>query len=230
MIDTNRPLRVLDRAIGGGLGVGNLGVIMSRHGTGKTAVLTSIALDHAMDRRNTLHVAVGKSVSDIRAYHDEVYQEIVKSLDLGDEADYLTVERHKQIYTYRNEALTIDRLRETLCFLRDHGQFVPELIELQGWPDFESGGRGEAETRGLKSLAEEFKTEIWLAAHTHRDDKVDERGVPACLSAVEDEISVLISLEEEADHMNLRFVKTPTDSGTNVKLEFDPKTMLIRWR
>ncbi|MCA8961604.1 MAG: hypothetical protein KDC38_13865, partial [Planctomycetes bacterium] len=82
MIDSNRPLRVLDKAIGGELGRGNLGLVMSRHGTGKLAVLTSIAIDHAMDSRNTLHVAVGKSLGDVRAYHDEVYAEILRTLGL----------------------------------------------------------------------------------------------------------------------------------------------------
>ena len=35
--DQNRPLRVFDKVLKGGLGAGNLGIIMSRHGTGKTA-------------------------------------------------------------------------------------------------------------------------------------------------------------------------------------------------
>ena len=41
---------------------------MSRRGTGKVSVLTSITLDHAINRRKVLHVALGKSVSDVRAF------------------------------------------------------------------------------------------------------------------------------------------------------------------
>ena len=43
--DSNRPLRVFDRILGGGLGKGNIGVLTSRHGTGKVAILTLIAID-----------------------------------------------------------------------------------------------------------------------------------------------------------------------------------------
>ncbi|MGA1780373.1 MAG: hypothetical protein ACO4CW_08565, partial [Planctomycetota bacterium] len=64
LVDGNRPLRVLDKVLQGGLGLGNVGVVMAQHGLGKVAVLTSIAIDHAMDGKNALHVSVGKSVSD----------------------------------------------------------------------------------------------------------------------------------------------------------------------
>ena len=43
--DQNRPLRVLEKVLQGGLGKGNVGVIMARHGMGKIAVMTSIAID-----------------------------------------------------------------------------------------------------------------------------------------------------------------------------------------
>ena len=46
LTDANRPLRVLDKVLEGGLGLGNVGVVMARHGLGKVAVLTSIAIDH----------------------------------------------------------------------------------------------------------------------------------------------------------------------------------------
>ena len=39
------PLRVFDEAINGGRGKGNLGVIVTRHGVGKTACLVHLATD-----------------------------------------------------------------------------------------------------------------------------------------------------------------------------------------
>ncbi|MCA8962626.1 MAG: hypothetical protein KDC38_19005, partial [Planctomycetes bacterium] len=102
------------------------------------------------------------------------------------------------------------------------------MVELDGWPDFEKGSC-EAEVRGLKQLAQEFDTEIWLSAHMSRSDDCDGRGVPGGIVAVEDALSVIIGLEPEADHVNLRFIKTP-GAPPSVHLEFDPKSMLIRWR
>ncbi|MFQ5655851.1 MAG: hypothetical protein ACE5GW_14120 [Planctomycetota bacterium] len=230
LTDANRPLRVLDKVLQGGLGAGNVGVLMSRHGTGKIAVLTSIALDHAMDGRNTLHVSVGKSVSDIRAFHNEVLNEIVESLGLGDRGELFTkVERHKQIYTYRDGSFSLERLRESLGFLAEHAEFQPEIVELQGWPDFESTSREEFQE--LKAIAAERSLELWCAAQSHRDDPTDERGVPDHVRRLEEEIEVLVALEPEGEHVRLRFIKTHgTPPPEGIHLEFDPKSMLIRWR
>ena len=44
------PLRKLDESLHGGVGVGNIGVIASRRGIGKTACLVHIATDKLMVR------------------------------------------------------------------------------------------------------------------------------------------------------------------------------------
>jgi hypothetical protein len=229
LADQNRPLRVFEKILGGGLGNGNIGVVMSRHGTGKVALLTSIALDHAMDGKPALHVALGKSVSSVRAFDDEVLDEILNSLDVQDRAEILTVvERNKQIYTYPAGEFGPKRLRSTLTFLRDHAEFVPQLIELQGWPNFESVT--PEEVNDLREVAREFECEIWCTAHTHVVEETDDRGVPSWLTRFDDELSAIIELEPESDHLRLKFIKTPGDNPEGVHLEFDPRSMLVRWR
>ncbi len=229
--DSNRPLRVLDKVMQGGLGKGNIGVLASRHGTGKVAVLTSIAIDHAMDGKNTLHVALNESVQDIRAYDDEVFHEIAESLGLQDRTELLAkVERHKQIYTYKAGGFSVERLGDTLKFLAERAEFKPEMIELQGWPDFRT--LAPVDFRNLKALAVEHECEIWCYAHTTRDDVVDQRGVPEFIARLEDDIEVLIVLEPERRHVNLNFVKIHenTEPAEGNHLRFHPRTMLIRWR
>ena len=229
LADQNRPLRVFEKTLGGGLGNGNLGVVMSRHGTGKVALLTSIALDHAMDGKPALHVALGKSVSSVRAFDDEVLGEILNSLDVPDRAEIQTiVERNKQIYTYPAGGFCTDRLRSTLEFCRDHAEFVPQLIELQGWPNFEE--ISPEEVHSLRSVAQDFDCEIWCTAHTHVVENTDDRGVPDWLTRFDDEFSAIIELQPESDHLRLKFIKTPGDNPEGVHLEFDPRSMLVRWR
>jgi hypothetical protein len=228
--EANRPMRVLEKVLGGGLGAGNLGVIVARHGTGKVAVMTAITLDHAMDGKRSLHVAVGKSVSDVRAYDDEVLHELCERLGLTDRGAIQTkVDRHHQIYTFADGRFSAERLRHTLAFLAEYAEFKPELIEIQGWPSFSQ--IEEADIQALKSTAVEHQCEIWLTAHSHRDDEFDSFGVPVQVGRFAGYISVLMSLEPEADHVPIRFIKvheTPPPEGIN--LEFDPKSMLIRWR
>ncbi len=226
--DQNRPLRVFDKVLKGGLGAGNLGIIMSRHGTGKNAILTSIAIDHAMSGVNTLHACVGKSVDEIRAYDDQVLQAMIAAHGIQNHAQTMTtVERHKQIYTYGSGDMNVERLRNTLVFLAEHAQFKPGLVELQMWPDFET--TDEETMSALKKLAVEFETEIWMSAHTHRNE--DEGvSIPDFVKRFDSLISVMVALEPKSDDVYVRFLKTHDFTPPEVNLQFSPRKMLLRWQ
>ena len=45
------PVRVLEKALGGGLGRGNFGVVLSRTGVGKTGFLIGLAMDQLLQGR-----------------------------------------------------------------------------------------------------------------------------------------------------------------------------------
>lgn len=224
-----RPLRIFEKVLRGGLGPGNLGVLVGRNGTGKAAVLTSIVIDRALGGDNTLHAVYGKSVESVRSRDDKILAEVVAAYDLEDRAAVLTrVERCKQIYSYRSGTLDTKRLRGTIEFLTEHAQFRPRLVRVRGWPDFETVTAEEI--RALKGMAVEFECEMWFSANSHGDDAATGR-VPDHVNRFEPWLSVILSLQPEADRVNLRFVKThdftPADG---VNLQFDPKTMLVRWR
>ena len=57
-LNERSPLRVLEQSIHGGLGRGNIGVIVARHGVGKTAFLVGVALDDLMRGRSVLHISM----------------------------------------------------------------------------------------------------------------------------------------------------------------------------
>jgi len=57
-VNERSPLRVFERSIHGGLGQGNLGVVLSRPGMGKSSFLVGIALDDLMRGRRVFHVAL----------------------------------------------------------------------------------------------------------------------------------------------------------------------------
>jgi hypothetical protein len=228
--DTNRPMRVFEKVLQGGLGKGNLGVLMSPHGMGKAAILASITIDQAMSGTKCLHVAYGQSVSDVRAYDDGILDEIVKSLNVADHAEVVsTVERHKQIYTYGTGQFSPQRLRTTLDFLAQHAEFKPGLVEIQGWPDFRVVTIDEI--RALKGIAIEYHCELWMTAHTSAKDFVNSEGIPDYLAKNIDLLSVLVALQSQGDAVAIKFLKThdrvPPGSAN---LEFDPKSMLVKWR
>ncbi|MSR75038.1 MAG: hypothetical protein EXS14_06185 [Planctomycetes bacterium] len=227
--ESNRPLRSFERVLKGGLGAGNIGAIVSPHGTGKNAILTSIAIDHAMAGHAVLHIAVGKSVSDIRAYHDQILSMIEASITATDHAELLTnVERHSQIYTFRNGQFDLAKLSQVLTFLAQHAEFRPKTIMFQGWP--EVANLHTEELLQLREIAADNHCEMWLPLHTPKDTTTDATGLPAGFGTLMEHLEVVVTLGAEGKTVPIRFVKVHGGPGpTGAHLEFDPTTMLIRW-
>ncbi|MDP6419387.1 MAG: hypothetical protein QF492_09485 [Candidatus Krumholzibacteria bacterium] len=229
-LNKRSPLRVFERSIHGGLGKGNIGVVTSRKGVGKTAMLIGIALDAALGERKVLHVTIGDGFAHLIDFYDEIFAELCRSKKLEDAADSrLTMERHRHLLSYRDHEFTIGRIRESLEFLERHADFVPEALIIDGWPDFESASKDDLLT--LKNLAVEKKVELWVSALRHREgQKRDERDVPMEVARFDEFLSVIIRLEPRSDHVALRIVKDhENEELADLHLELDPSTLLLKW-
>src|SRR5436190_7396471 len=76
------PLRLFERSVHGGLGRGNIGVVASRTGVGKTAFLTCLALDDLLRDRRVLHVTTSHTVDHVRAFYDEMFADLAREAHL----------------------------------------------------------------------------------------------------------------------------------------------------
>src|ERR1041385_8555571 len=118
-LNESNPLRLFENSIHGGLGRGNVGVVVARHGIGKTAFLVGIALDEAMRGRKALHVSLDKTVDHVREFYDEIFMDLAHSSNLEDIATArLDMERHRMIHTYAGKSFTVDKLRHSIAFLK----------------------------------------------------------------------------------------------------------------
>src|SRR4051794_34561518 len=136
-LNERNPWRLFEDSIHGGLGAGNIGVVVARHGIGKTAFLVGIALDDAMRGRKALHVALDKTVDHVREFYDEIFMDLAHSAHLEDLAsERLEMERNRMIHTYVGNTFNVDKLRQSITFLREVAHFEPACLILQGF-DFE---------------------------------------------------------------------------------------------
>ena len=85
-VNARSPLRLLEKGLHGGLGHGNLGVIVAAPGVGKTPFLVGVALDELLRGGSVLHVACDQTVGHVRAYYDTVFEELAATTHLADEA------------------------------------------------------------------------------------------------------------------------------------------------
>ncbi|PID79893.1 hypothetical protein CSA17_00845 [bacterium DOLJORAL78_65_58] len=225
------PVRVFDKVIGGGLGAGNLGVVLSRPGVGKTAFLIGLAVDQLLQDKRVLYISTKESVEHISAFFEEVFHAMSQSLDMDNVLQrQLEMERHRQILVYNRKNFSLEKLEQSVAFLKDATGFSPDMVILDGTPRFENSEEWEIE--GVRKLAAEWKAEIWTSSNTHREgQELDERGVPSTVARFDDFLSVMIQLCPESSHIKVNVIKEHENPDIpQISLELDPATMLLRWR
>jgi hypothetical protein len=211
------------------LGKGNLGLVISRAGVGKTALLVGIALDDLMHDRKVLHVSVGDSVERIRAFYDDTFRELVKPYPFEEqEAARSLVEGNRHIHCFPEGGFRIGSLLDEILFLRDHADFRLDTVILD---DFSFSGAGEEDLQKLKGLAKEREAEVWMSVLSHRDSKLDPAGYPDPVGDFDPYFSIKIFLEPVKDSVRLRLLKDhENESLEDLKIDLDPTTLLLRER
>lgn len=225
-INERSPVRVLESSIHGGLGNGNIGVVIARHGVGKTAFLVGMALDDLMRGRKVLHVSLEHPTDKVRAYYDEIFNDLAHARQLEDVWKVrLETERARRIHCYLGDSFAIDKLREALAFMRSHGDFVPVTIVIDGYP-FEKAG--QTEMGALREIARETDAELWMSAVTHRESIMNENGVPEPLAHLEGDVDVILRMAHDMKAVHVSLLKDHDNPEVpDLKLALDPTTMLL---
>jgi hypothetical protein len=223
------PLRVFEKSIHGGLGRGNLGVVMSRAGVGKTAFLIGVALDNLLRGQRVLHVSLEDSVERLRQFYEAIFLELRRGIRLADPvAAHLNMERHRMIHSYRSGELSMPKLRANITFLADHCQFRPTVLVLDGVNFLDTSNQELGE---LKDLARGNEVEVWMSAQTHRARPPrDPRGIADEVVRFEDYISVMVLLHPEKEgSVTIELLKDHDNPDvTELRMELDPTTLLVK--
>jgi hypothetical protein len=221
------PMRVFENSIHGGLGAGNLGVVVARHGMGKTAFLVDIALDDLMRGRKVLHVTVGRTIEHVREYYNEIFRDLALATELEGAAEVRReIESHRHIKAYLKDTFSIEHLREHIAMLREMMGFVPVAIVMDGY-DF--GAATTDDLCELRAIAAALKAELWMAAHTHRTDPRDEHGIPEPVAHLAAELAVIVHIASAGTALHLQVLKDHDNPDvSHLSLTMDPTTMLLR--
>jgi archaellum biogenesis ATPase FlaH len=218
------PLRILEKSIHGGVGEGNIGIIASDRGVGKTACLVHIATDKLFQEKHVIHLSFSAKTDHIIDWYETIFTEIAEKRKLeGVQEVHDELIKNRVIMNFNQKGVNADQVIRSLKALIAEGHFDAQVIVVDGY-DFEAGE--VATLKALRDFAKDHKIAIWATADI--DNDVDERGVPAVLKGYIDEVSVLIDLQNKDDHIELNLVKDHdrfVDEDLHLKLE--PKTLLI---
>ncbi len=221
------PLRILEQSIHGGLGSGNIGVIASRKGVGKTACLVHIATDKLLQGKHVIHVSFSSRTDHIMSWYEDIYREIAAKRELEESTEiHDELVKHRVVMNFSQVGVSAEQLIGSLRAMIVDGKFGAELIMVDGY-DFSKGD--PASLVAIKEFASEIGASVWFSATVHREQpEVDDNNVPVALSRYMDSVSVLITLAPEEDHVSLKLVKDHDQyPQENLSLVLDSRTLLI---
>jgi hypothetical protein len=239
-VNERSPMRVFERSMHGGLGRGNVGVIVARPGVGKTALLVQIALDDLLRDRKVLHISHEHAVEHVRSYYDEIFHDLAISHRLSQpQMVRLEIEKNRLIYSHlqaaneaplsrRGGSSSISRISETIRFARDFAHFEPDAVIIDGF-DFDNATSDAVEA--LAAQAKELDAELWLSAKTEESPEPSTTGpesVPSPLRRFYDQVSVIVALLPINDEVHMQLLKDHDNTDmSELHLRLDPSTMRV---
>ena len=220
-------IRSLEKSIDGGLGRGNIGVLASRKGVGKTACLVHIATDKLLQGKHLIHVSYASRVDYIITWYEEILKELSKKKGMKAAAEFHDeIIKNRVIMNFNQDGAKTEQVLRSLEAMIVHGNFAAETIIVDGF-DFAQGT--PEDIRKFKEFAGRLGLEVWFSASLKGDDPLfDDKGIPLVLAGFMETIDVLISLRHEAEIVRLDLVKVHGRmEPVKLRLRLDPKTLLI---
>ena len=221
------PLRVLEESIQGGLGAGNIGILASRKGVGKTACLVHIATDKLFQNKPVIHVSYASRVDYIINWYEDIFKEIAKKRELEKAIEvHDEIIKNRVIMNFKQDAAKTDQILKSLETMIQFGQFAAHTLIVDGY-DFSLGSPEDLQK--FKEFANKVGVEVWFSASLKGDEPLfDEEGVPLVLERYLDEIAVMITLGFKEEYVRLSLIKCHEClSLGELPLKLDPQTLLI---
>ncbi|MDR2746377.1 MAG: hypothetical protein LBB77_02925 [Treponema sp.] len=221
------PVRIFEKSIHGGLKAGEIGIISSQSGVGKTSVLVQIALDKLLQAKKVIHVSFTQHTAYVLAWYEDIFDEFTKKKNLENAAEVKNeITKNRVLMNFNQDGVTVDQILRGLRAMIVDGGFKAEALIIDGL-DFTKIGADRLSQ--VKDFAQELGLEIWYSLNVHGDGpQYDKRNIPLVIAGYADSTDVVIVLEPKSDHIELTVSKDRnTYNPEHMALRLDPRTLLI---
>jgi KaiC/GvpD/RAD55 family RecA-like ATPase len=224
------PVRILEKSIEGGLKKGNIGIIASRKGIGKTSVLVQLALDKLFQERKVIHVSFVTHTSYVISWYENIFNEIARKKNLDGVLEvHDEISRNRVLMNFNQETVTKEQLLKSIKAMIVDGGFGAESLIIDGY-DFAKADK--AMIQAVKAFAVEMGLEVWYSCTVMGSEPLfDHNDIPVVLKDFLDSIAVVIVLEPKSDYIHLTVSKDHDRlKPEDLSLKLDAKTLLIAER
>lgn len=212
-------LPTLDRCMQGGLGVGELGVVIAPSGIGKTTLLTNFGYGAVCYGFNVLHVTLELKEVDIALKYAARHTGQPIDQIVRHDPTFYHVAQHNPIPPNRlmvkyfsPGTATPSNIRALLSYLRGQG-FFPDLLVVDYIKKMKHDGEAVGALGRIAdefiAMGDDFRCAVWTAQQAQRNYRFNERtnvsGIANDISIIENCDVALALSQREDEHKEDRF-------------------------
>jgi hypothetical protein len=219
------PVRVFEKAINGGLKAGEIGVITSEAGVGKTSILVQIAIDSLLQNKKIIHVSFTQDHDYVFTWYKDIFNEFIRKKNVENDKELReTLNQGRVFLNFNQKGVNNDTIRASLKAIIVEGGFHIESVIIDGF-DFTIAKRERI--TALRDFSKELGFSLWYSCSAPQS-ACDKNNIPLVLKDFEDCIDVVIGLEPKSDHVSLYVAKNHGAYLDKFEpLRLDPKTLLM---
>jgi hypothetical protein len=220
------PVRIFEQSIHGGLKAGEIGIIASQSGIGKTSVLVQLGLDKLLQAKKIIHVSFTQHTHYVLAWYEDIFDEFISRKNLENAAEVKNeVVKNRVLMNFNQDGMSKDQIIKSLRAMIVDGGFQAEAIIIDG---FDFSKTDHEQIANVKAFANELGLSVWYSCTVKGEGQYDKQNIPLLIKDFADLIDVIIVLEPKPDHIELSVSKDRDSHDTKaMAMRLDPKTLLI---
>ncbi|MBO4731777.1 MAG: AAA family ATPase [Spirochaetaceae bacterium] len=210
-------VRFLDKALNGGIKAGEIGVLTSKKGVGKTSVLVQIGFDKLIQGKQVVHVSFDQHASYVMTWYEDIYTEMSKKRKI--DADFKDdIFKNRVVLNFNQDTVSTKQIISTMKAL-SQGGIKPECVIIDG---LNFAKRTNEDFAEMKAFAKEAGIAVWYSYNTDASALTDMFD-----KALLDLFDAVVYFEAKPDSTQLRILKVRNEAIKEANLKLDPKTLLI---
>jgi archaellum biogenesis ATPase FlaH len=226
------PIRIFEQSIHGGLKHGEIGIIASPNGVGKTSVLVQLALDKLLQEKKVIHVSFSRHSSlwqhtnYVPIWYEDIFNEFIKRKKIQNTGDIKSdLMKNRVLMNFSQDGVKKTQIIKSLRAMIIEGGFKADSIIIDG---FDFDGTDSKSINDVKNFATELGVCVWYSCSVNNGQLYNNENIPLVLNDCIDHVDIVIILQPKQDYVELSISK---DRGSiiskSMSMKLDPKTLLI---
>lgn len=125
---THSPVRYFEKSTDANLNIGEMGLITSKKGLGKTSILVQFGLDSLLADKTLVHVSFDQQSSNVISWYSSILAEISKKRNINVEEVSEEIMKNRTILNFNQETFTLPKVVNTLKSLKEGGIAINSIV------------------------------------------------------------------------------------------------------